>query len=401
MLHRFVFGVRKATIHRYRLRSSGLFPEGSARRMPVMGDAQAARIDDWLALQAVASPTLGEAERMQTLRGRLEGLGFTPQADEAGNLIVVIAEEEPRWLVLTHVDTVFSEADQRPVERINERRWSAPGLGDNTASLAVVLSVLRRIAQGALVPAGGWAFGFTVGEEGFGDLAGARALLAGLERKPDGVLAVDGYLGSVVVHAVGSARYRVELTAGGGHAWGDRGAPTAVHAAGDLIHAWQRIPRRGDHGGSVNVGRVEGGHAVNALALQASLDVEVRAMEPGLLGRYDREITKRAQSVGRRHGVKVNVEPRGWRPAGRLDDGRFDRAFREVFAAHGLTPRAAPSSTDANAALEVGVPAATLGVYRGGYAHRLDEWVDPTSLAEGADLLEHVLTTLDRQASSV
>jgi acetylornithine deacetylase/succinyl-diaminopimelate desuccinylase-like protein len=366
--------------------------------MPEMNDAQAARIDDWLALQAVPSPTFGEAARMQALRARLEGLGFAPQDDEAGNVLVTVSNEAPRWLVLTHVDTVFSEADQRPVERIDAQHWSAPGLGDNTASLAVVLSVLRRIRAGALKPAGGWAFGFTVGEEGFGDLKGARALLGGLESKPRGVLAVDGYLGSVVLHAVGSARYRVELSASGGHAWGDRGGPTAVHAAGDLIHAWQRIPRRGDHGGSVNVGRVEGGHAVNALALHASLDVEVRALEPGLLARYDREVTKRAQSVGRRHGVKVNVEPRGLRPAGRLDDGRFDRAFREAFAAHGLTPRAAPSSTDANAALEFDVPAATLGVYRGGHAHRLDEWVDPTSLSEGADLLERVLTTLDRQA---
>ncbi len=358
--------------------------------------AHAAMVEDWLALHAVPSPTFGEAARLTTLHQRLEALGFGVQKDELGNLVVHVSSGHPHSLVLTHVDTVFSEAEWRDVERRDQRHWTAPGLGDNTASLAVVLGVLRRIANGELVPAGSWTFAFTVGEEGFGDLRGARAVLAGMQPAPDGVLAVDGYLGGVVTHAVGSARYGVRFAGAGGHAWGDRGAPTAVHAAGDFIHALQRIPRRGEQGGSVNVGRVEGGHAVNALALDATLEVEVRALEAGLLRRYDREVHKRARSVARRHGVELSLEPRGWRPAGRLDDGRFDRAFREAFAQVGLTLRSSPSSTDANAALEVGVPAATVGVYRGGNAHRLDEWVDPTSLTQGAELLERVLVALDR-----
>lgn len=357
-------------------------------------DLQNTMVDDWLALHAVPAPTFGEAARQAVLRGRLEEIGLPVREDAAGNLLVGVSSGQPYTLVLTHVDTVFSQDDWCDVEQLDARHWSAPGLGDNTASLAVVLAVLRRIARGDVLLKGGWTFAFTVGEEGFGDLHGARAALAGSEPLPNGVLAIDGYLGGVVTHAVGSARYRVGFVAPGGHAWGDRGAPTAVHAAGDFIHAVQRIPRRGDHGGSVNVGKVEGGQAVNALALDATLEVEVRALEPSVLGRYDREVVKRARSVARRHGVELTLEPKGFRPAGRLDDGRFERVFRDAFAQSGLALRSSPSSTDANAALEVGVPAATLGVYRGGNAHRLDEWVDPTSLPHGAALLERVLMSL-------
>jgi tripeptide aminopeptidase len=54
------------------------------------------------------------------------------------------------------------------------------------------------------------------------------------------------------------------------------------------------------------------------------------------------------------------------------------------------------SSTDANATVPFGIPAIGFGVYKGGNAHRLDEWVDSSSLALGLKALEDFVRQLAR-----
>ena len=41
-----------------------------------------------------------------------------------------------------------------------------------------------------------------------------------------------------------------------------------------------------------------------------------------------------------------------------------------------MTPRISASSTDANTALDQGIPAITFGVIRGGGAHTRGEWIE-------------------------
>ena len=87
-------------------------------------------------------------------------------------------------------------------------------------------------------PPPGLAVAFTVGEEGLGDLRGARAACAALE--PHAVIALEGHgLDEVMIDHVGSVRARVAVTGPGGHSWWDRETPSAVHAlvgiASDLV----------------------------------------------------------------------------------------------------------------------------------------------------------------------
>ncbi len=56
------------------------------------------------------------------------------------------------------------------------------------------------------------------------------------------MLAVEGnYLGRVSTVGVGSLRWRVRLTGPGGHAWEAADAPSAVHAAADMIGGIVRL----------------------------------------------------------------------------------------------------------------------------------------------------------------
>ena len=113
------------------------------------------------------------------------------------------------------------------------------------------------------------------GEEGLGGLRGARH--ACRELAPEAVLALEGH-GSdrVFTDAVGSLRVRLTVTGPGGHSWWDRGRPSAVH---ELVRLLTGMIASVPAPLSVNVGLVDGGTGVNAIAARASATVEWRATD--------------------------------------------------------------------------------------------------------------------------
>lgn len=341
------------------------------------------------------APTFAEGARAELVAGLLREAGLAPELDEVGNVLAEVpGGAGPRTALVAHLDTVFGADVDVAVRETSDGRWCAPGIGDNSASVAVLLHLAAEAGRGRLRERPPLLLAFTVGEEGLGDLRGARRLVADRADRLDAFLAIDGHLGSIVDAGVGSTRLRVAYAAEGGHAWGDYPAPSAVHALGDAVHALTRLPVPAVPRSSLNVGQIGGGSAVNAIAASSWATLDLRSVDSDVLAQMVAEAEKRLRSVARRHRVEVRVERVGERPAGRSDDGRLARAAGEALRLHGLEPRLGASSTDANAAMAAGVAALCLGVYQGGDAHREGEWLDPGSLAVGASVLRALLARL-------
>lgn len=345
------------------------------------------------------APTFAEEARAELVAALLREAGLAPERDPVGNVLAEIpGGRGPRTALVAHLDTVFGADVDVTVREASDGRWCAPGIGDNSASVAVLLHLAAEAGRGRLRERPPLLLAFTVGEEGLGDLRGARRLVADRGDRLDAFLAIDGHLGSVVDAGVGSTRLRVEYAAEGGHAWGDYPSPSAVHALGDAIHALTRVPVPTVPRSSLNVGQVGGGSAINAIAAASWATLDLRSLDAGVLAEIAAEAEKRLRSVARRHRVEARVERVGERPAGRSDDGRLARAASEALRRHGLEPRLGASSTDANAAMAAGVPALCLGVYAGGGAHRAGEWLDPGSLTVGASVVRALLARLAEDA---
>lgn len=349
----------------------------------------------WRRVCETPAPTFHEHVRGKLVAGHLEDLGYDVVIDEVGNVLAEVpGGAGPRVALVAHLDSVFAaDVDVRVREEASDR-WAAPGIGDNAASIAVLLEVARMVREDASLRRPRVTLVFTVGEEGLGDLRGARHVVAERGGSLDAFVAVDGHLGSVVDAGVGSRRFRFDVQGAGGHAWGDYPSPSAVHALGDMVHAVARAPLVEAYRSSINVAEVGGGTAINAIAASAWATVDLRSVSQGVLEALDDEVRKRIRSVARRHRVDVTFEPLGDRPAGVCEDEQLLRAVRDTLAALEIPVRRGASSTDANAAMAVGVPALCLGAYRGGDAHRLSEWADPTSLSLGVEVVLGVLARL-------
>ena len=336
-------------------------------------------VDELARFTAIAAPTGSEEARIGWLEERLSGLGGWRARDEVGNLLWRFggASEVPALLLMAHVDTVFAEVESIDVVRSGQELIGA-GVGDNAAA---VMAVIWSLSAMGSVPKG-LAVAFTVGEEGLGNLRGALHACRSL--RPAMAIAVEGHgLDEVVTEHVGSARARLAVHGPGGHSWSDRGTPSAIHA---LLPIGARLAAAG-----ANVGRISGGGAVNAIAAEAELLVERRALDQDALAAFEEEVLR----LRVEEPLQLECEIVGRRPAGWVErDHPFVRTVLAARRPLGLSDGFGSGSTDANAAAALGIPAVSLGCTRGSGMHTLGERIELEPLELGCRQLRAVIRAL-------
>src|SRR5581483_5220701 len=145
------------------------------------------------------APTFAERARAEHVAACLRALGLEDvQIDAAGNVLGCLGQDlpGPGAAFLAHLDTVFpAETDLRVTRR--QGRLHGPGIGDNSAGLMGLLLAVEAMQTAGRPP---WVVA-TTGEEGLGDLCGARAAMLTLHDQIDCAVAIEGALLGRVTHA--------------------------------------------------------------------------------------------------------------------------------------------------------------------------------------------------------
>jgi tripeptide aminopeptidase len=344
-------------------------------------------------LTEIPAPPFQEAERGQRFAGLLRAAGLADvTVDEPGNVIARRTGMGGRETVaiVAHLDTVFPPGTDVTVRRRGDR-LHAPGIGDDTRGLVVLLNVAEALERAAVRTRADILFVGSVGEEGLGDLRGVRHLLRPGGPRIGQFIAIDGGSDDEVVNqALGSRRYRVTVTGPGGHSWGDFGLANPAHALARAIDYFNRAASGVAGVGassSYNVGRIGGGTSVNAVPRETWAEVDLRSTFPGRLDRLEavlrssvtRAVDEQNRARDRGAPLTARFELIGDRPSGVVDPrAPLVRRALAVTRFLGLRPRLGVASTDANLPIASGIPAVTLGRGgAGGGAHSLDEWWAP------------------------
>lgn len=349
---------------------------------------------------AIPAPLHGEEARGRWLAARFAELGLESRTDEVGNVSAVSPSAEPdasRVVIAAHLDTVFAADTPLEPERDGERILM-PGISDNSRGLAGMLAIARALA------AAGWPtrrpveFVGTVGEEGAGDLRGAKHFVAEAAARMSVFIALDGAGDERIIHAgVGSRRLRATFRGPGGHSWSDWGAPNAIHAAGRAVAALLEIGVPREPRTTLTVARTAGGISINAIPGEAWIELDLRSEAAAPLVALEASVRDAlAQAAAREGGAQdmaCDVVVIGDRPAGATPaDHPLVRAAQDATRAIGRVPLLTSSSTDANVAMSAGVPAISIGA--GGDAggtHTTAEWYENT---DGAVGVERALTVV-------
>lgn len=338
------------------------------------------------AIAGIAAPTGEEGARAAWYERALRERGIRAvERDEVGNVIARFpgADQQAPVVVLTHLDTVFPRDADVTVRQEGERLVGA-GINDNARGLAAALTIATELVTRPPSPRP-VVLVATVGEEGAGDLRGAKRFFA---REPvaAAAIALDGAGDDRIVHrALGSRRFRVTFDGPGGHSWSAFGAPNAVHAASVCAARLARIALPTTPRAALTVARIGGGMCINAIPDHAWLEVDTRSGDASTLEWLEREIHRAARraadEVNERRargttGLAVTVERFGNRPPGAtLVDHPLVQLAMRVTREIGVTPELALASTDANVPMSLGIPAIAIGAGgTGGEAHTAHEW---------------------------
>ncbi len=337
------------------------------------------RTNEWTLAQQVEiceipAPPFGEAARSASFRDRLRSAGLADvRIDTAGNVIArrAGAGTGPTLVLSAHLDTVFPDSTDVRVRRTGST-FEGPGIADDCRGLAILLAVARALEAARVRTAGTILFVGTVGEEGLGNLRGVRNLFHELKGGIDAFITVDASGYTVAHQAVGSRRYRVTVRGPGGHSWTDFGTPSAVHALARAAAALADLDVPASPRTTFNAGVVRGGTSVNAIAAEASFDLDLRSVSPEALADLDTRAraaiaagvaAEEARWPASAARLALTFDTLGIRPAGILaDTARLVRVTRESARSLGIVPESAAISSDANVPLGLGVPALALGI---------------------------------------
>src|SRR5688572_24844723 len=166
-------------------------------------------IEDQIRLCEIPAPPFKEAARAAAYADAFRAAGLkNVRVDGEGNVVGERpgAQPRPNVVLSAHLDTVFPERTDVKVTREGSR-LRGPGIGDDCRGLAVLLAVARALDAAGVETPGSLTFVGTVGEEGLGDLRGAKALFAEtLKGRIDRFVSVDGSGHAITNVAVGSRR---------------------------------------------------------------------------------------------------------------------------------------------------------------------------------------------------
>ena len=353
-------------------------------------DIEEKTIKNHIELTEIEAPPFKEERRAKEFAERLKLAGIeNVWIDSIGNVIGFLKGSvgNKNIAVDAHIDTVFPEGTDVKV-RVKNDTLFAPGIGDDTRGLAMILTLAETIKKNNIEPINNIIFIGTVGEEGLGDLRGVRYLFKNKTPKIDSWIAIDGgSIGRVNNQALGSYRYEVIFDGPGGHSWGAFGLVNPHHALGSGIKNFINKADVYTSSGpktSYNVGVINGGTSVNSIPFKSSMLIDIRSIEPNRLDHMEEILYNsmqealKEQNEMKRSGpdLTLTINKIGNRPSGIVKESV--PLIQKTIAATqymGVEPRLTIGSTDSNIPISLGVPAVTIGRGGdGGGAHSLDEW---------------------------
>lgn len=349
-------------------------------------------------LAKIPSPSNHEEKRAAFCKKWLENQGAKGvYIDDALNVIYPIGCPDCDSIVvfMAHTDVVFPDTEELPLV-IEDGLMKAPGIGDDTANLAILLMAAKYITEKQIKPKDHrMLIVANSGEEGLGNLKGSRKIIKDFGRNITEFYSFDGANAMIVDKAVGSKRFKIEVTTEGGHSYGKFGNRNAIHYLASMIDNLytMKVPDLGKT--TYNVGMIKGGTSVNTIAQQAEMLYEFRSDNREALNIMDHHLFCLIESY-RAKGVGVQTELLGERPStGDVDQKRQEAltkkasdAIKKYFA---LEPDIIAGSTDCNIPLSEGIPSVCLGCYIGEGAHTREEWLKIDSLTPGMKMAFEVI----------
>jgi acetylornithine deacetylase/succinyl-diaminopimelate desuccinylase-like protein len=345
-------------------------------------------------IQSIPSPTFHENNRgTYIFNAFLKRDIQSVEVDSIGNVIGFLpgSNSKDQIVVSAHLDTIHDFSIDHQIRK-ELTRWIAPGIGDNTISLAIILVLIDYFKEEPNLTAGGIWFVANVQEEGLGNLSGIKQIVDRFTNSVRAYLVLEGIgLGTIYHRGLGVKRYQLEVQTRGGHAWGDFGRKSAINELVSMMNKLMQLDIPKSPRYSFNFGEISGGVSINSIANYAECKFEFRSIEKNQLLIIERMINKIIKS-NLDPDVVYSLKGIGERPFGEIPEKHWlVQLAIESLNQSGVKPNLSIGSTDANYPLSLGYPAICICLARGGNVHTINEFIEPSSIILGFMQIQSII----------
>ncbi len=354
-----------------------------------------AQVEEWIRIAEMPAKSEHEQQRGAYVKAQFEAMGLPATVDSIGNVEARRpgAPGGPVIVFAAHMDIVHPMDTDLKVRRAGDT-LRAPGIFDNSASVANLLAAARAMQSAKVKTKATLVFLATTQEE-----VGFNGMAYWLKHhpKPAMLVGMDGGLSAIRYGALGIYWTRYVFTSAGSHTVTSRGKPTPVKALADAVqHIYQLTPPPLPTGAVYNIGQVHGGTIFNGIPQELSFTMDLRSADATLLDSLDRAIETAVADAAAREKVQWRKEIVTRNRAGgteaQLAGARahpivqtavdiqksLGVRFSETGQADGQETEAT-GTTDANIGVVNGIPSIAIGRSYGGNQHTLSEWADAKS----------------------
>lgn len=370
-----------------------------------------AQVREWTRIAEMQGKSEHEQERGRYVRAQMEKQGLAVTVDSIGNVIGVRKGTGggPTVVFAAHMDIVHPLGTDLRVRRDGDT-LRAPGIFDNSASVANMLAMIRALDAAKVKTKGDLIFIGTTQEE-LG-LHGMEYWLAHNPKRADMLIAMDGGLGPINYGALGIYWTKYFFRSEGSHTNTSTGKPHPARALAEAIDRIYEIRIPEGRGGAVyNIGQVHGGTIFNGIPQELYFTMDLRSVNPTLLDSLDREIGERVRLAAEHHKVRWASEIVQHNAAGGTEEMLAGARAQPIVQTAvdinrflgvdlGARPAIASGSTDANVAVVRGIPAISVGRAYGGNQHTLTEWAHWPSALVGTKMVLLLAASLGDAAGS-
>ena len=370
--------------------------------MQWIDDNYDAQVEEWIHITEIPGKSQHEQERGAYVKAQMEAEGLEVSVDSIGNVTGIRRGTGggPTIVFAAHMDTVHPLGTDVTVTRDGDI-LRAPGIFDNSASVANMLATIRAMNRAGVRTQGDVIFVATVQEE-----LGLVGMGYWFDQNPgvaDMLVAMDGGLGGVSYGALGIYWTRYWFRGEGSHTNSSTGKPHPVRALAEAVdHIYELQIPEGRGGAVYNIGMIGGGKIFNGIPQDVFFTMDLRSVNPVLLDSLDAEIESRVRAAAEHHRVRWDMEREQYLTAGGTEDQLVDRLEHpvvvtalDVYNSLDIPTRAIPSgSTDGNQGVVRGIPSIAVGRATGGDQHTLTEYADGTSARDATKAIVYLAVSL-------
>lgn len=306
-----------------------------------------------------------------------------------------------KWIIFSaHTDTVFDFDVPLEIKKEDDKLY-CPGIGDDTANLAVLMLGMRYLIENPPVDNEYGVLFIATASEEIGSVGMYNYLKKNGTDDIHFCYSFDASNTRMYIGTVNYYNHLVTVRGPGGHALGAFGAPSAIEELSKIcletsaecreFIANEKLKRT-----TINVATISGGSKHNIIATEAHALIELRSDKRE---KYDVLASILAKACEKYTTDQISVtneivsDTAHWNIIPDDIMLKISEEHRELMRTIGLNPRFSTACTDCRYPMSKGIPSLDIGLCKTSYPHSLGELLYPDSLPTG---LETLLLIMDK-----